>query len=119
MLPAINRLLETAAAARITTEHMVLGDFNLHYSVWGRDGVPHADPESEELLDLISSFNLTSTLSPGTVTYEEGDAQTTIDLCWLSVGLLDRLITSQVDKELDYDSDHLPIKTIIDLRTKR
>lgn len=67
----------------------------------------------------MSSFNLTSTLSPGTVTYEEGDARTTIDLCWLSVGLLDRLITSQVDKELDHDSDHLPIKTIIDLRTKR
>lgn len=35
VLPAINRLLETAAAARITTEHMVLGDFNLHHSVWG------------------------------------------------------------------------------------
>lgn len=79
----------------------------------------HADPESEELIDLMTSFNLTSTLSPGTVTYEEGVARTTIDLCWSSVGLLDRLVTSQVNRELDHDSDHMPIKTTLNLRTKR
>lgn len=114
VLPVISRLLGTAT----TTEQVVLGDFNLHHSMWGGEGVRHADPESEELIDTMTSFNLTNTLSPGTVTYEEGGACTTIDLCWLSAGLLDRLIASQVDEDLDHDSDHLPIKTILDLRTK-
>ena len=118
VLPVIGRLLEAASAAETATEQMVLGDFNLHHSMWGGDGVIQADPESEELIDTMTSFDLTSTISPGTVTYEEGDARTTIDLCWLSVGLLDRLIASQVDTDLDHDSDHLPIKTILDLRIK-
>ena len=67
----------------------------------------------------MASSDLTNTLSPGTVTCEEGNACTTIDLCWVSAGLLDRLITSQVDRTLDYDSDHLPISTILDLRVKQ
>lgn len=119
VLPVVSRLLEAASAAETATEQMVIGDFNLHHSMWGGDGVMHVDPESAELIDIMTSFDLTSTISPGTVTYEEGDVCTTIDLCWLSVGLLDRLIASQVDQDLDRDSDHLPIRTILDLRTKR
>lgn len=81
VLPGISRLLETASAAETATEQMVVGDFNLHHSMWGKSDVPHTDPESEELIDLMNSFNLMSRLALGTVTYEEGAARTTMDLC--------------------------------------
>ena len=56
-----------------------------------------------------------STLPPGTVTYEEGRAQSTIDLCLVTTGLIDRVVKSEVDRNLDHDSDHLPISTTLDL----
>ena len=34
----------------------------------------------------------------------------------MSVGIIDRIIRNGVDKELDHDSDHFPITTILDLR---
>ena len=117
VLPVVSRILGTATTTA-AKEQMVLGDFNLHHGMWGGEGVAQVDQESEELIDIMASFDLTNTLSPGTVTYEEGNASTTIDLCWVSAGLLDRLITSQVDRTLDHDSDHLPISTILDLRVK-
>jgi hypothetical protein len=35
------------------------------------------------------------------------------------LGLVDRVIRSQVDRNLDHDSDHLPISTTIDMRTQQ
>ena len=40
-------------------------------------------------------------------------------LCWITLGLLDRLVKSEVDKELDHDSDHFPISTILNLSAKK
>lgn len=113
-LPVIRTLLQTT----ITDEQMVLGDFNLHHSMWGGDDVGQAEHEAAELIDIMTCFEMTSTLSPGTITYEEGLARTTIDLCWMSFGLLDRIITCRVDRNLDHDSDHLPISTVLDIRAE-
>lgn len=76
----------------------------------------HTDTESAELLEIMEDFNLDSTLPPGTITYEERTSRTTIDLCLVTVGLVDRVIRSQVDRDLDHDSDYLPISTVIDIR---
>ena len=61
---------------------------------------------------------MTNTLYEGAITYEERNAQSTIDLCWITVGLLDRLIKSIIDGELDHDSDHFPITTMLDMSIK-
>jgi len=58
-------------------------------------------------------------LKQGAVTYAERNAQTTIDLCWIMLGLVDRLINSKVDQELDHDSDHFPITTMLNLSAKK
>ena len=115
VLPTIRNILQTSPA----DEQMVLGDFNLHHTMWGGDEVSQSEQEAEELIDIMASSEMTTTLPPGTTTYEEGLARTTIDLCWMSFGLLDRLIQCQVDGILDHDSDHLPISTVLDLRVQQ
>jgi hypothetical protein len=66
----------------------------------------------------MEDFNLSNTLLPGTITYQAGAARTTIDLCLATLGLVDRVIRSQVDRDLDHDSDHLPISTV-DMRIQQ
>ena len=36
----------------------------------------------------------------------------------VSIGLLDRVIRSEVDREMDHDSDYLPISTVLDLSVR-
>jgi hypothetical protein len=67
----------------------------------------------------MEDFNLDSTLPPGTIIYEERTSRTTIDLCLVTVGLVDWVIRSQVDWNLDHDSNHLPISTVIDMRVQQ
>lgn len=112
MIPTVRRLLE----AEVAGDQIVLGDFNLHHTVWGGEGVRDVKQEAEDLVDIMSASNMACTLPVGATTYEEGNARTTIDLCWMTNGLLDRLVATQVDRSLDHDSDHLPISTILDLR---
>jgi endonuclease/exonuclease/phosphatase family metal-dependent hydrolase len=100
-------------------EQMVLGDFNLHHRSWGGDRVVHEDQEAGELNVIMERFGMTNTLQQGAVTYTERNARTTIDLCWITLGLLDRLIKSEVDKNLNHASDHFLISTILDLSAKR
>ncbi len=65
----------------------------------------------------MESADMTCMLEPGTITYEEGDGRSTIDLCWTTLGMVDRIINSRVDRNLDHNSDHLPISIVMDVRT--
>ena len=37
----------------------------------------------------------------------------------ITIGLVDRLVKSEVDRGLDHDSDHLPISTVLDLTVQQ
>lgn len=67
---------------------------------------------------ILEDYNLTNTLAPCTVKYDEGRRQATIDLCLVSIGLIDRVIRGDVDSSLDHDLDHLPIVTLLDVLGK-
>ena len=99
-------------------EQIILGDFNLHHPMWGGPAVRQTDSESEDLITIMEDFDMSNALLPGTITYEEGEKKSTIDLCLLTMGLIDRVIKCQVDRELDHDSDHLPIVTVMDMSVK-
>lgn len=114
ILPHVRGALEDFQA----NEQILLGD-NLHHSLWGESRVEVTDSESEDLIDIIGQFTLHSPLLPGTITYEEGRSQTAIDLCLTTIGLVDRIVRSEADRDLDHDSDHLPIVTVIDLIVQR
>ena len=98
-----------------SNEQILLGDFNLHHPLWGGQNVRHINPQAEDLIAIIEDFDLSNTLAAGTITYEEATRQTTIDLCLVTVGLVDRIVRSEVDRDLDHDSDHLPISTVLNM----
>ncbi|THC94013.1 hypothetical protein EYZ11_006522 [Aspergillus tanneri] len=81
--PGLSRTLDCLRAeihAREEDEHLILGDFNLHHPMWAATGYNHQDPEAEQLIDLVTDHQLELLLPEDTVTYEQGDHQTTIDL---------------------------------------
>ncbi|KAL5371116.1 hypothetical protein PMIN02_013118 [Paraphaeosphaeria minitans] len=98
-------------------EFILLGDFNLHHPLWGGPDLQTVEPEAEDLITIIEEAALYATLAPGTITYRERHLQSSIDLCLVTAGLVERVIKSEVDEELDHDSDHLPISTILDIAT--
>ena len=71
---------------------MLLSNLNLHHPLWGGLNREATDLESEDLIDILGDFALHNTLPPGTVTYEEGRAQSTIDLCLVTTGLINRVV---------------------------
>ena len=102
-LPDLRRVME----AHQDAEQMILGDFNLHHELWGGPAVRHQDYEADDVLDIMEQFNLTLTISPGTATYQSSLGRTTIDLCFVTLDLVDRVARCEVDHEMDHDSDHL------------
>jgi hypothetical protein len=85
----------------------------------GRPRTRHTDLESKDLIAIIEDYELSNTLLPGTITYEERTSRSTIDLCIVTVGLVNRVIRSYVDWDLDYDSDHLLISTKLDITAQQ
>jgi hypothetical protein len=94
---------------------VLLSDFNLHHPLWGGLNREVTNLESEDLIDIIGDFALYNTLLLGTVTYKEGQLQSTINLCLVTTGLINKVTKSVVDRNLDYNSDYLPISTTLDL----
>jgi hypothetical protein len=109
--------LRTVLSAYQEEEQIILGDFNLHHKLWGGLTVRESDPESDDLIDIIEEYRLSSLLPADTVTYDNKDAQSCIDLCYGTQDLANRVVKCGVDDEMDHNSDHLPITTILDLRT--
>lgn len=113
-------LSQTAIAANnlpyeVTTDHVIVGDFNIHHPSWGCK-TTQADNRAPQLLEIIDEFNLTQHLPPGTTTYISPlGSESTIDLVFTSAGLTERIQMCDVVEALDHDSDHLPIGTILDL----
>ena len=101
--------LRTALSAYQEEEQIILGDFNLHHELWGGLTVRERDPESDDLIGLVEDFQLGSLLPTGTITYDDKNAQSCIDLCYGTQDLVDRVITCNVDPSMDHNSDHLPI----------
>jgi hypothetical protein len=101
---------------RKTGSCIVLGDFNLHHPAWGGDDAVQ-DSHADTLIELTDIADLDLWLAPGTTTRDEAGHRTTIDLVFGSHDLLDRFIASEVAHECHAHSDHLPIRTILDIQT--
>ena len=111
-LPELQKALQEHAHL----DQMILGDFNLHHWYWGGPEIRQQEPEAEGLIDIIHTHGLTSTLAPGTITFDDRNCTSSIDLCYATKDLVDQIIRSGVDMEMDHNSDHLPITTILDVR---
>lgn len=96
--------------------YLVVGDFHLHYPHWKGEGVPQ-EVAAEELLDVMETRGMDLWLKPGSITRNQAGSQTTIDLVFATEGLDGRMVDCQVLEQIHEDSDHLPIRTIIDFDT--
>lgn len=111
----LSTLAALAQALRMEGSHVVVGDFNLHHPLWGGSVYPHQHTMADTLIETMRSAGLELALPQGTITREamRGNIveRTTIDLVWLSVDLMPRLVQCKVSRELEQSSDHLPITT--------
>lgn len=110
--------LKAALSAHESSDQIILGDFNLHHEYWGGEIAGRADAESDSLIDIIQEFQLESTLPTGTVTYDEKNHQSCIDLCYATPDIVNRIISSGIDNTMDHNSDHLPITTRLDITVR-
>jgi hypothetical protein len=78
---------------------IILGRFNLHHELWGRSPVQYGDVESQERLGIFGDYQLDSLLPAGTVTFEDRNAQSYINLCYGTSQISDRVIRCGVDHE--------------------
>ena len=62
----------------------------------------------------MGESSLTSHLPTGTIAYKEANRRSTIDLSLTTIGPADRLISCDIDEDVNHDSDHL-IFTLLDL----
>ncbi len=113
-------LSSTAIAAnnlpyKVTKDHVIVGDFNIHYHSWGCK-TEQADNRAHQLLKIIVEFNLTQHLLPETTKYISPlGSESTIDLVLTSAELTEKIQMSDVVEALDHNSKHVPIGTILDL----
>jgi uncharacterized protein YqgV (UPF0045/DUF77 family) len=91
----------------------MVGDFNLHHPYWGGLRAQTPDPKVEEALQIIEEYQLGLLYKPGTTTFRVRDMETTIDLSLATPGLQDSLIRCRPQDDLDHDSDHIPLETVL------
>lgn len=102
------------------TRHIVVGDFNLHHPTWSGIDEPPTNHgkrlEPAKLIEMMDRHGLDLCICPGTITRRASSGRqrdTTLDLVWMSSDLAAQLISCKIDNRLDYQSDHLPIATIL------
>lgn len=94
-------------------EQVMLGDFNLHHTMWG--GLEaNNDDRANDLILMAEEFAMEQALPIGTITYEE-NCRTTIDLIFTTPMLTSSIINCDIGNDFDSGSDHLPILTRLEL----
>jgi Ribonuclease HI len=101
-------------ARRPYTEHILVGDMNLHHPVWGGEGVK-TSTAAERLLDTLGKYDMGMTTERGTATWRRNKQASVIDLTFVSNSLIERVIECRLGT--DHGSDHYPVVTTIDIVT--
>lgn len=109
-------LLQEKIVLSLLEEYVILGDFNFHHPVWGEIEAK-SDSNSETLLALVKQYGLHLLLKTGTITYNEGGHQSTIDLIFASTAISECLIICKIPNDSEYGSDHRPILSVFNLET--
>ncbi len=102
-------------ALRVNGEHIVVGDFNLHHPLWAGEDYHHQHAEANEMIEIVEEHSLQLILPSGTITYRARSVETTLDLVFVSQNLENSQIACDVANDMDNDSDHLPVRTVLNL----
>ncbi|PQE08856.1 reverse transcriptase protein [Rutstroemia sp. NJR-2017a BBW] len=74
------------------------------------------DPSSWKTTEHTRDLTTLDITLQTSITYDDKNAQSCIDLCYGTQDLVDRVIVCKIDPSMDHNSDHLPITTTLDLR---
>ena len=114
MLPKLNNTLRQTN--RPNHSIVVVGDFNLYYPRWGGPEAKYNCRAAAEYLNkVIKNNGLELGFELGLITRpakETGINPLTIDLSFVFLDIIDHLIQTEINKELDKGSDHLLIETV-------
>jgi exonuclease III len=106
---------EMLEAVQNPGRHLVVGDFNLHHTLWGGQNVRRQHARATQLIEAIRTSQLDLLLQPGTITREKHNNEpSTLDLA-LSTPDLTAWITSCKVTNDHRGSDHKPIVTTIQI----
>lgn len=93
------------------SEHIVVGDFNLHHPYWCGPFRVTQHATADTLLNLAEEYELNQTLPASTITWARGRLSSTIDLIFMTERLRDCLVRCDIAPKLDQSSDHVPVAT--------
>jgi hypothetical protein len=92
---------------------MLIGNFDLYHPLWGRTLLPTQHTLADDLIETTAHGNMELILPQGIVTWRSGNSMSTLDLAFATSGTTEQVLQRQPCKELDSDSDHIPIITSI------
>ena len=101
------------------TEHIVIGDFNLHHPHWSGLARLTQHAAADNLLDIARNEALILATPQGTVTWQARGSQSTIDLIFISHTLENELIRCTPKLDLAQSSDHIPIEITFSIQTEQ
>jgi hypothetical protein len=90
----------------------MIEDMDAHHPTWGRPGTK-IDCEAETILEMMDEYNLVMTTEEGMVTWERKDQYSIINLIYISNNLFHRLVYTERADDIQHDSDHWPIQTVL------
>ncbi|KAL9938671.1 hypothetical protein V8E36_002390 [Tilletia maclaganii] len=101
--------------------HILVGDVNAHHPLW-QTNVRSVSRHAEAWVTASQAMHLELVTPPDTPTFLYGHARalsSTIDLCFSTDELRDRVISCAPRPDLDTGSDHQPVATTFDLSPVR
>jgi exonuclease III len=111
-IEALAQLLEDNSSS----QHLIVGDFNLHHPAWSGNHLPSAHTASEGLLEALYERGDCQLITPpGTITFPTSTGGTTIDLSFATNQLANRVLECQINPLFDHGSDHQPVLTRLQL----
>jgi exonuclease III len=94
---------------------VIVGDFNRHDQLWGGDEISLTrQGEADQIISLMTEFDLTSLLPRGSKTWSGGDFETTVDLVLASADLASSTVKCMIHGT-EHGSDHRAIETEFDV----
>uniref|UniRef100_A0A9Q8LFZ7 Endonuclease/exonuclease/phosphatase domain-containing protein n=1 Tax=Passalora fulva TaxID=5499 RepID=A0A9Q8LFZ7_PASFU len=100
-------------------QNIVVGDFNLHHPTWGSDFSPAHHFLAGRLISQMETAQLGLVTPNGTETWARNNSSSTLDLCFMSHALTQKVESCKVSSHLESSSDHLPIQTDIQPRLRK
>ena len=108
---------KNAMQEKVNEEHVVVENFNLHHLSWKESHV-RADANAYELIITMKEYKLKRITSIELITWNKHTSESTIDFTYATSLLRDNIIEIDIDESMNNHSNHRPIKTIFNLRTR-